>query len=57
MSKFKVGDKVVDSSGFRGSVRKVTEWKGSTWYDVRFERGEAVRYDADLTKENNHDIR
>ena len=44
----KVGTKVVDQSGFRGTVTKITEWKGSRWYDVRFQSGEAVRYDNDL---------
>jgi hypothetical protein len=46
---FEVGNKVIDRDGFRGTVRKVTEWQGSRWYDVRFPgRGEAVRYDPDL---------
>ena len=47
--KFKVGDKVIDRDGFKGVITLVTEWRGSHWYDVRFERGEAVRYDSDLT--------
>lgn len=46
--KFKVGDLVVDRSGFEGSITLVTEWRGSRWYDVRFDRGSAVRYDEDL---------
>lgn len=46
--RFQVGDKVVDRDGFKGTIRKVTEWRGSCWYDVRFEHGEAVRYDRDL---------
>jgi hypothetical protein len=46
----KVGIKVIDRDGFRGTIRKVTEWEGSRWYDVDFGRsGQAVRYDADLT--------
>jgi hypothetical protein len=40
---------VVDRSGYRGVVVLVTEWKGARWYDVRFERGDAVRSDSDLT--------
>lgn len=47
--RFKVGDKVVDRDGFKGVITLVTEWRGSHWYDVRFDRGEAVRYDSDLT--------
>ena len=47
-TKFQVGDKVVDRDGYKGTIRKVTEHRGSVWYDVRFERGEAVRYDPDL---------
>ena len=46
---FKVGDKVVDRDGFKGTISKVTEWNGSRWYDVRFPSGTAVRYDSDLT--------
>jgi hypothetical protein len=45
---FEVGDQVVDRSGYRGAVVRVTSWRGSRWYDVRFERGTAVRYDYDL---------
>ena len=45
---FQVGTKVVDRDGFKGTIRKITEWNGSRWYDVRFDSGEAVRYDADL---------
>jgi hypothetical protein len=46
-----IGTKVVDRDGFHGTIRKVTEWNGSRWYDVRFPSGDAVRYDADLTAE------
>lgn len=48
-TQFKRGDKVIDRSGFTGSITNVTIWEGSVWYDVRFDRGEAVRYDEDLT--------
>lgn len=46
---FRVGAKVIDCDGFQGTIVKITEWNGSRWYDVRFPRGEAVRYEADLT--------
>ncbi len=49
---FKVGDKVVDRDGFNGVVTKVTHFGGSHWYDVRFSRGEAVRYESDLVSRN-----
>jgi hypothetical protein len=45
---FKVGDSVVDGSGYHGIVIGVTHRNGSHWYDVRFDRGDAVRYDNDL---------
>lgn len=45
----KIGTRVVDRDGFIGTIMSVTENRGSRWYDVRFERGEAVRYDSDLT--------
>jgi hypothetical protein len=48
-SKLQVGTKVIDRDGFKGAITLVTEWHGSRWYDVRFERGTAVRYDSDLT--------
>jgi hypothetical protein len=44
-----VGTHVVDRSGYRGVITLVTEWKGARWYDVRFDRGDAVRSDSDLT--------
>lgn len=47
---FKVSDRVVDRDGFEGSITAVTEHDGVRWYDVRFSRGEAVRYDADLRR-------
>lgn len=43
---FKRGDKVIDRSGYSGTVVAITEWEGSCWYDVRFFSG--VRYDSDL---------
>lgn len=45
---FKRGDKVIDRSGYSGTVVAITEWEGSCWYDVRFFSGVAVRYDSDL---------
>ena len=51
MTKFQIGDKVTDRDGFKGTITLVTIWEGSIWYDVRFSRGEAVRYDNDLTKD------
>ena len=49
-TKFKLCDKVVDRDGFCGTVVKVTEWRGSVWYDVRLgPQGAGVRYDSDLT--------
>lgn len=47
-SKFAVGNTVEDRSGFRGVITSVTCHDGSVWYDVRFDRGVAVRYDSDL---------
>lgn len=52
-TQFKYGDRVMDRDGYQGIVQRVTEWKGSTWYDVRVIDGcrivgEAVRYDSDL---------
>ena len=50
-TKFILTDKVVDLDGRKGAVVKVTEWEGSTWYDVRFgPSGTAVRYDSDLER-------
>jgi hypothetical protein len=47
--KFQLGQRVVDLDGFQGTVVKVTQWEGSTWYDVRLGRaGVAVRYTSDL---------
>jgi hypothetical protein len=51
MNEFEIGTKVIDLDGFRGVVRNVTRYNGSVWYDVRFERGEAVRYPSDLKVE------
>ena len=50
---FKVGDRVRDRDGFKGTVVKITEFDGSHWYDVRIwdgprRVGEAVRYERDL---------
>lgn len=47
---FKIGDRVVDRDGFKGAVVLVTEHEGARWYDVRSERGTAVRYDNELSK-------
>jgi hypothetical protein len=47
-ARFERGDPVIDRSGFEGTVVKVTRWRGSVWYDVRFRSGVAVRYDYDL---------
>jgi len=49
MSKLPVGTKVMDRDGFKGVITLVTKYQGSVWYDVRLERGEAVRYPEDLT--------
>ena len=45
---FTVGTKVRDRDGFCGVIVEVTHFDGSVWYDVRFNRGEAVRYPDDL---------
>ena len=45
-----VGTKIVDLDGFAGTIVKVTTWEGSTWYDVRFKGGTAVRYRGDVKK-------
>ena len=45
---FAIGTKVIDAAGYIGRIVRVTEFKGSRWYDVRFPRGEAVRYESDL---------
>lgn len=47
---FKRGDLVVDRDGFEGSVCEVTAHNGAYWYDVRFARGCAVRFEYDLTR-------
>jgi hypothetical protein len=44
-----VGTEVADRDGHIGTISKVTEWRGSLWYDVRFASGESVRYPRDLT--------
>ena len=44
-----VGSKVVDLSGFRGVVYEITYYEGRKWYNVRFERGCAVRFPEELT--------
>jgi hypothetical protein len=46
---FKVGDKVQDRDGIKGVIADITHWDGSHWYDVRFDRGTAVRFDRDLS--------
>lgn len=46
----KVGDKVVDRDGFQGVIVGQTVCKGAVWYfDVRFDRGVAVRFPNDLS--------
>lgn len=47
-NQIEVGTKVIDRAGYTGTIRKVVEWKGDRWYEVRFAGGEAVRYDSDL---------
>lgn len=47
-TKFNIGDRVVDRSGYFGTVTNITHYNGSHWYDIRFERGGAVRYEEDL---------
>ena len=47
--KLPVGTKIVDRDGFRGTITLVTHHAGSFWYDVRFDRGSAVRYPEDVT--------
>ncbi|WP_027163391.1 hypothetical protein [Mesorhizobium sp. WSM1293] len=42
------GTRVIDRDGFIGSICNTTDHDGSFWYDVRFERGDAVRYPRDL---------
>lgn len=46
--RFKIGDRVVDRSGFEGTIREITFYNGGHWYDVRLPGGVAVRYDDDL---------
>ena len=50
MKRFELGNKVIDRDGFRGSIVTVCEWndQAQTWYEVRFDRGTAIRFDADL---------
>lgn len=48
-TKFNAGQDVVDQSGFKGRIAKVVQYEGRCWYEVRFERGVAVRYDEDLS--------
>lgn len=52
MTIYKIGTKVIDRDGFRGTIRNVTHHNGSFWYDVQFDRGGAVRYHSDLTVED-----
>lgn len=44
-----IGTKVVDRDGFKGSISNITHHNGSFWYDVRFDRGSAVRFHEELT--------
>lgn len=43
-----VGTRVTDRDGFEGTINNITHHAGSFWYDVRFERGVAVRYASDI---------
>ena len=54
MTKFNRGDLVKDRDGYKGTITKVTEWEGSTWYDVRFVGGEAVRFERDIMLEQRY---
>jgi len=47
-SRYRVGDRITDRDGYTGTIREVHHFKGSTWYDVRFLGGEAVRYDTEI---------
>jgi hypothetical protein len=46
--RFAHGTRVIDRDGFIGSICNITDHNGSFWYDVRFERGSAVRYPGDV---------
>ncbi len=48
---FKVGDKVVDLAGYKGTIRNIVSHKGWHWYEVKFVSGEAVRFDSELMHE------
>lgn len=45
---FKIGDHVVDASGFRGVIANITETENGHWYDVRFASGVGVRFEEEL---------
>ncbi len=46
--KYEIGTRIKDKDGFEGIITKITEYKGSRWYEVRF-NANAARYDFDLT--------
>ena len=50
--RFKVGDRVIDRDGFKGTIRRVVlHGPNGLWYEVALGRtGEAVRYDSDLAR-------
>lgn len=45
---FSIGALVEDRNGYKGRIVNVTHYNGTTWYDVRFPAGVAVRYYSDL---------
>lgn len=45
---FHLGAKVVDLDGFNGIIVGVTNHNGAVWYDVRFDRGIAIRFPYEL---------
>jgi hypothetical protein len=42
------GTEIIDLDGRQWTVMKIVEFKGSRWYEVRNDRGTAVRYDSDI---------
>ncbi len=50
VQRFKVGDRVIDRDGFKGSIRRVCHnGPDSLWYEVAMPGGATVRYDSDLS--------
>lgn len=43
-----IGTTITDRDGYCGTITNITHFDGSHWYDVRFDRGSAVRYDSDI---------